>query len=63
MVKQNIKTMKKLSEIIGSLIILSWIVAMFLVNTNKECCEIAIQEACEIAVQEVYESESWRVKE
>ena len=63
MVKQNIKTMKKLSEIIGSLIILSWIVAMFLVNTNKECCEIAIQEACEVMAEEIYEYEGWRVKE
>ena len=53
--------MKKVSETIGCLIILSWIVAMFLVDTN-ECCEITAQEAAEIAAQEVYESESWRIK-
>ena len=53
--------MKKVSETIGCLIILSWIVAMFLVDKN-ECCEIAAQEAAEIAVQEIYESEGWRVK-
>ena len=41
--------MKKVSETIGCLIILSWIVAMFLVDTN-ECCEITAQEAAEIAV-------------
>ena len=61
MVKQNIKTMKKLSKIIGCLIILSWIAMMFLVN-RTECCEIAAQEAAEIAVQKVYESEGWRIK-
>ena len=53
--------MKKVSETIGCLIILSWIVAMFLVDKN-ECCEIAAQEAAEIAVQEIYESEGWRIK-
>ena len=53
--------MKKVSETIGCLIILSWIVAMFLVDKN-ECCEIAAQEAAEIAFQEIYESEGWRVK-
>ena len=55
--------MKKVSEIIGCLIILSWIVTMFLINTNKDCCEIAIQEACEVMAEEIYEYEGWRVKE
>tara|TARA_R110001599_G_scaffold46308_1_gene135905 strand:+ start:86 stop:253 length:168 start_codon:yes stop_codon:yes gene_type:complete len=55
--------MKKVNEIVGCLVILCWIVTMFLINTNKDCCEIAIQEACEVMAEEIYEYEGWRVKE
>ena len=39
--------MKNISEKVMCLILISWIIAMFISNINKDCCERTAQEVYE----------------